>query len=145
MAMNRRVARSLGENSGQPRMVAPTTSAEGAPVAQGPAGDERSESESDALRPAGDDQAEPESARGEDWLEAEQETEPLQSASAPDRPPAAQVEEHRITHTPYRVWCDECRRGRGLGEQRGRHKGRHHVIPRVGVDYWYITSGGMFS
>ena len=82
---------------------------------------------------------------GEDLVEAEQETEPLRSASAPERPPAAEVEEHRITHTPYRAWCDECQGGRGLGEQRGRHRGRHHAIPRVGIDYWYVTSGGMLS
>ena len=130
MAMNGPMARSLGENSGQPEMVAPATAAEGAPR---PAG------------PAGDDQAESADVPGEDWVEAEQETEPLRSASAPERPSAAEVEEHRITHTPYRAWCDECRRGRGLGEQRGRHRGRHHAIPRVGIEYWYITSGGMVS
>ena len=123
------MARSLGENSGQPAMVAPAMEDEGAATP----------------RPAGDDQAESASGHGDDWIEAEQETEPLKSAPAPVRPSASEVEEHRITHTPYRAWCDECRRGRGLGEQRGRHRGRHHDIPRVGVDYWYITSGGMFS
>ena len=45
---------------------------------------------------------------------------------------------------PYRSWCDACARGRGLGEQRGRHAGRPHDIPRVGVDYWFITRGGLF-
>ena len=42
---------------------------------------------------------------------------------------------------PYRSWCGSCVEGRGLGEQRGRHAGRVHEIPRVGVDYWYITTG----
>ena len=130
MAMNGRMARSLGENSGQPEMVAPATAAEGAPLAAGPAGDDRPGSASE---------------HSDEWIEAEQETEPLRSAPAPERPPAAEIEEHRITHTPYRAWCDGCRRGRGLGEQRGRHRGRHHAIPRVGIDYWYITSGGLLS
>ncbi len=33
--------------------------------------------------------------------------------------------------------------GRGLGEQRGAHAGRDHGIPRVGVDFWYITSASI--
>ncbi len=72
--------------------------------------------------------------------ELEQETAKIQVAPAPVKPPPGQVEEHRITHCPYRSWCDHCGRGRGLGEQRGRHAGRHHAIPRVGIDYWYVTS-----
>ena len=43
---------------------------------------------------------------------------------------------------PYRNWCPQCVAGRGLGEQRGRHTGRPHDVPRVGLDYWFITSGG---
>ena len=65
----------------------------------------------------------------------------LKVAPAPVRPPAAQVEDHDIAHLPYRNWCDPCVEGRALGEQRGRHAGRVHEIPRVGIDYWYITSG----
>ena len=43
---------------------------------------------------------------------------------------------------PYRDWCPHCVAARGLGEQRGRHTGRPHDVPRVGLDYWFITSGG---
>ncbi len=75
--------------------------------------------------------------------EAQEETADLKVAPAPVRPPPAVVEEHRVTHIPYRNWCDECARGRGLGEQRGRHVGRAHEIPRVGIDYWYITTGSL--
>ncbi len=68
-------------------------------------------------------------------IEAQEETADLKVAPAPVRPPPAVVEEHRVTHIPYRSWCDECARGRCLGEQRGRHVGRAHEIPRVGMDY----------
>ncbi len=80
------------------------------------------------------------------WIEIEdeQEAEKLAIAPAPIRPPPAEVADHEITHLPYRSWCDACARGRGLGEQRGRHAGRPHGIPRVGVDYWFITRGGLF-
>ncbi len=95
--------------------------------------------QSELIAPAGD---------GEEYgelveIQEEQEVAKIPVAPAPTKPPDAEVEEHRITHVPYRCWCDECARGRGLGEQRGRHKCRRHEIPRIGVDYWYITSGGM--
>ena len=67
----------------------------------------------------------------------------MKAAPAPTKPSAADVEEHNITHTPYRSWCDSCVGGRGLGEQRGRHTGRAHEIPRVGIDYWYIITGNL--
>ncbi len=66
--------------------------------------------------------------------------EPLKHGSSPVMPSAAEVEEHRTSgHIPYRSWCSECAMGRGLGEQRGRHEGRPHAIPVIGMDYWYIT------
>ena len=80
----------------------------------------------------------------EDKIEVEvEEAADLKVATSPVRPSAAEVEEHDITHIPYRSWCDACARGRGLGEQRGRHAGRVHEVPRVGIDYWYITSGSV--
>ena len=87
--------------------------------------------------------AEDEGAEGEDdqqreddglvEVQPEEESADLKIAPAPVRPPAAVVEEHRITHYPYRSWCDECREGRGLGEQRGRHVGRPHDMPLIGI------------
>ncbi len=70
--------------------------------------------------------------------------EPLKHGSSPIMPSAAEVEEHRTAgHVQYRSWCSECVRGRGLGEQRGRHAGRPHSIPVIGIDYWYITETGI--
>ena len=76
-------------------------------------------------------------------IKNEQETAKLKAASCPVRPSEADVGDHRLTHLPYRNWCPECVAGRGLGEQRGRHAGRDHEIPRVGIDYWFITTGGL--
>ena len=66
---------------------------------------------------------------------------PLTVAPSPSMPSPAEVEEHRVTHIPYRNWCRECTMGRGLGERRGRHTGREHQIPVVGVDYFYMSDG----
>ena len=75
--------------------------------------------------------------------EQEEEVEPLRKAASPTMPSAAEVEEHRINHIPYRSWCTKCNMGRGLGEQRGSHAGRAHEVPIIGIDFWYITTGGL--
>ncbi len=82
---------------------------------------------------------------GED-VQAEEEIEPVTVAPSPMRPSAPLVEEHRITHVPYRCWCRECVEGKALGEQRGRRHGDEAVklIPVVGIDYFYLTSKGVF-
>ena len=53
-----------------------------------------------------------------DEITTEEEIVPLRAAPAPTKPAAADVEEHTITHTPYRSWFYSCVEGRGLGEQR---------------------------
>jgi len=57
-------------------------------------------------------------------------------------PTEAQIEDHRLTHVPYRSWCRHCVLGRALGEKRGATTGRPHSIPRVGLDYFFITAEG---
>ena len=71
-------------------------------------------------------------AEGEDReteIEPEEETADLKVGVDPIQPSAADVAEHRVTHMPYRSWCQHCVAGRGLGEQRGRHVGRKLEIP----------------
>ena len=59
------------------------------------------------------------------------EAERLKPGRTPYAPTAAELEEHRLTHIPYRNWCPWCVRGKALGEQRGRHVGRTHDIPVI--------------
>ncbi len=85
---------------------------------------------------------------GMEWNEEaeeglDEEVRPMRRAFIPCKPNASEVEDHRKCHLPYRSWCPWCVMGRGLGEQRGKHAGREHTIPRVGIDYWYITSKGV--
>ena len=72
-----------------------------------------------------------------------EEAEPLKIAPSPEQPSAADIELHRITHWPYRNWCEDCVNGRGLGEQRGTHAGRAHGVPIVGLDYIYMREKGL--
>ena len=76
-------------------------------------------------------------------VEITEEVEPIKIAPSPTLPSAAEVEEHSVTHYPFRSWCRECVMGRGLGERRGRHQDRDHRVAIVGVDYFYITSKGL--
>ena len=81
-----------------------------------------------------------------EWVEIAEEGEEVRRlAIAPDvsKPSDVEVEEHRVTHMPYRKWCQECVMGRGIGERRGRHADRAHQVPRVGVDYFFITAGNI--
>ena len=74
-----------------------------------------------------------------------EDAEPLRYPPQPVTPDPATVEQHRKTHLPFRSWCLECMMGRGLGEQRGRHTGRVHGVPIVGIDYWFITDGSLLT
>ena len=59
---------------------------------------------------------------------------------SPGMPTAKERAIHRITHIPYRSWCDDCVRGRG--------RDRHHKLcgaygrsttARVHMDYCFLT------
>ena len=71
--------------------------------------------------------------------ELEEEAEPPRAARDPGCPTEKQVEDHRLTHLPFRTWCKWCNLGRGRGLQ---HKqSPKSEIPVVGVDYFFITAG----
>ena len=70
------------------------------------------------------------------------ETEPLRAARDPGCPTVKEVEDHRSRgHLPYRTWCKWCNLGRGRGLQHRKSPGSR--IPIVGLDYFFITEGGV--
>jgi len=87
-------------------------------------------------------------ANGEEIMidgdDLEEETQPTKIAPSPQLPSAEEVEEHRISHLPFRNWCRECVEGKALGEHRGARPGGESMVPVVGVDYFYLTLNGMF-
>ena len=89
------------------------------------------------------DQGEVVECDGED-----QETEEVQEskiAPSPSLPSAAEVEDHRISHLPFRSWCRECILGKALGEQRCSKGHSPSKIAVIGVDYFYMTEKGLLS
>ena len=77
--------------------------------------------------------------RGPDDLESP-ECEDTRTGPFHYKPPAEQVELHRLHHHPYRSWCTWCRMGKAHGEHH-RASGHKSEIPIVGVDYFYLTEG----
>ena len=58
--------------------------------------------------------------------------------SVPHEPTEQELEEHLLTHWPFRSWCDHCVRGRGKSGQHREVK-REASIPIVGIDYMWMT------
>ena len=58
----------------------------------------------------------------------------------PGLPTQSERDDHCVDHTPYRSWCEDCVRGRALGEQ---HRARTHerTMPVVSFDYMFVTKG----
>ncbi len=78
---------------------------------------------------------------GEVHIMDEDEAEPVKIVRSPGQPTPQQEEEHRVDHYPYRSWCKWCVMGRGIGFQH-RHA-RGSCVPRIGADYFFITTGGV--
>ncbi len=69
------------------------------------------------------------------------EVEPVKVAADPGEPTDRQIEEHRMTHIPFRSWCRWCVLGRGRGLQHRARPGS--LIPIIGIDYYFLTSSGV--
>ena len=90
-----------------------------------------------AAAAAGDVEAE-EEIRIED--EQDTEVEPVRTIPDPGKPTAREIELHRMTHLPFRLWCRWCVLGRGRGLYHKKSDGS--LIPIIGMDYFFLTRGG---
>ena len=57
----------------------------------------------------------------------------------PELPSQAEVEEHSITHLPFRCWCRHCVRGRGRAADH-RTQDREDGLLDFHVDYCFLSS-----
>ena len=53
----------------------------------------------------------------------------------------AERQEHELTHTPYRSWCDHCVRCRGRNTQHRKagEEDKKSNVPRVVLDYFFMS------
>ena len=72
-----------------------------------------------------------------------EEAEPVKHAADPGAPTQKQVGEHRETHIPFRSVCKWCVFGRGRRIQY--RKAGTSTVPTIGVDYFFLTKGGVHT
>ena len=74
-------------------------------------------------------------------VEVEQEAERQFPAADPGQPTQAEIEEHELSHSPFRPWCAACVCGRAQDAPSRKVKGlfAEHVLPRVRMDYCFLT------
>ncbi len=86
--------------------------------------------------------------RGEEVVIGEETSADVQDnkvAPDPFMPSATEVENHRVTHMPYRSWCRECVEGRALGERRQPRTTHESKIPVIGMDYFFMIAKGLLT
>ena len=100
------------------------------------------------LQPGGADIPEEgaeEEAEVEDEMMEEGADEPEASGHlpAPIAPTAKMVEEHNVSHLPFRSWCSACVRGRAKALPHGRVPDKEdEQIPTMSVDYGFFGAPG---
>ena len=56
-----------------------------------------------------------------------EDVQPVRTLKTLELPSREALEEHRVDHSPYRSWCDEC--VEGAGREDGHSKVESHSIP----------------
>ena len=72
---------------------------------------------------------------GDEDIVEEQDVEPRRIVPSPIRLSASQVAAHRVTHHPYRSWCDEC--VEAFGREKAHFGGDHaseRKVPLISMD-----------
>ena len=57
----------------------------------------------------------------------------------PKQPSAEEVENHMVSHLPFRDWCPHCLRGKSGSKPHRNTQGKHE-IPTVALDYMFMHS-----
>ena len=58
-----------------------------------------------------------------------------------DKPSKQEVEEHMMTHIPFRDWCPHCVRGKSkAAPHRKRKEGEEEEVPVISVDYMFMET-----
>ena len=74
----------------------------------------------------------------EEGEEEQEEAKRAKGAAVPNMPSREEVEEHRLTHAPYRSWCRHCVCGKAKSNPNHSSKGCVREVPIVVLDYMYM-------
>ena len=79
----------------------------------------------------------------EEALHAEEEADPTKSPPTPVMPTQSEVEEHRISHIPFRCWCPECVEAMGREDPHRTIDHERRKVPTIAIDYMFLTYKGV--
>ena len=93
---------------------------------------------------------------GVDWLEGEDdeqehEERKVKQIKDPGQPTQEEVDEHELTHCPYKPWCSHCVRGKAAEDPHKRKKDtekdkeREDGLPTISMDYCFMGSKGLIK
>ena len=83
---------------------------------------------------------------GEDLVDAEEESQLVNSLPSPYMPTQSERDDHDLTHAVYRNWCRHCVEGRGV--EMGHRLGDDHSergVAVVGFDYMFLMQTDLYS
>ena len=87
-----------------------------------------------------EDEEEDDEESGGGEPEEEEEARRPQIRKSPGAPSKREIQEHRVTHSPYRSWCPECVRARGKATSHFKlgQGSDEKEIPGLHIDYWFM-------
>ena len=92
-------------------------------------------------RDMGEQTNEPRAGPGEEDAENHdvQEALPPQGQPAPYTPTQSEIDNHNLSHLPYRSWCPLCVRGKGKASPHRAHGSHHEAgVPVISIDYKFL-------
>ena len=66
----------------------------------------------------------------------------MRNIGDPRLPTQSEVDNHNITHVPYRNWCPHCVRGRGKDLDHRRSVDDDHKVQEFSLDYCFMSDEG---
>ena len=70
--------------------------------------------------------------------EQNEDTQDIDMKCLPCQPSAREIEQHNITHWPFRAWCPACVLGRATSDPHKRKQNRKSDVQMIIIDYSYF-------
>ena len=80
-----------------------------------------------------------EEAAGDETEEEHEEAQKAKAIKAPSKPSKEEVDEHMVTHLPFRSWCPHCVRGKSKGKPHRKATQVNREIPTLAMDYMFMN------
>ena len=62
----------------------------------------------------------------------------VKTLTSPELPTQAEIDEHNVSHQPYRAWCRYCVMGRGKADPHRKIEEKEIRVPTIACDYCFM-------